>query len=545
MANPFSGTPDRSRWQSQAAVLVLVILTFFVYNQITDFDFINYDDPQYVTKNPKVMSGLVKSSIMTAFTSFHAANWHPLTWLSHMADVTLFGLNPAGHHLTNLLLHLLNTLMLYFLLYRMTGQRWPGMVVAALFAVHPLHVESVAWIAERKDVLCGFFFMGTLLSYQRYVKHPGMIGYIRTIALFAMALMAKPMAVTLPFVLLLLDFWPLSRLAPDTVPQKAAAISWKLILEKIPFFLLTVVSCTVTWFAQSHSGAVTALSRIPLDMRMANAAVSTVNYITKTIWPVDLAIFYPYPNTLAGWRVSLSTLVIIGTTLSVVWFARRLPYLAVGWFWFLGMLVPVIGIVQVGAQSMADRYTYLPLIGLFIMAAWGFGIRRETTWHRWTVRCTFVMVAVVMLSVAARTQVGRWKDTATLFRHAIAVTPPNAIAHQYLGFDLAGKDRFDEAKFHYRTAINIKPDYASAYNSLGVVLAIEGNLEEANASFSKALRIKPHHPEVHNNLGVVLERQHRLEDAIFHFREAVRTRPDYLVAHRNLARVQKSLRDSK
>ncbi|MGE5799469.1 MAG: glycosyltransferase family 39 protein, partial [Syntrophaceae bacterium] len=390
--------------------LVLALVTLAVFWQVRDHEFINLDDEQYVTQNPHVRAGLKAGGLAWAFTTTHASNWHPLTWLSHMLDSQLFGMNPAGHHLVNLLFHVANTLLLFLVLNRMTQALWQSAAVAFLFALHPLHVESVAMVAERKDVLSTFFLLLTLWAYFVYTRSPGIVRMIPVVAFFALGLLSKPMLVTLPFVLLLLDYWPLGRTAaPERTiphplptpgvespgkkkkqkkkqtgesppappvreePSAAAAIPWALVTEKIPLFVLTILSSIMTFHAQLTGGAMSSLDDIPLLKRLGNALISYASYIVKTVFPQGLAVFYPYPASLPAWQVLGSAALIGAITFFAVRFRKRIPYALVGWLWYLGTLVPVIGIVQVGMQSMADRYTYVPHIGLFIAVVWGVG----------------------------------------------------------------------------------------------------------------------------------------------------------------------------
>ncbi len=370
--------------------LFLIIASFMAFWQVTRCDFINYDDDKYLTDNSHVQDGLTVEGITWAFTTGYAANWHPLTWISHMVDVQLFGLQPGWHHLTNLLFHLASTLLLFLVLHRMTKALWQSAFVAALFALHPLHVQSVAWVAERKDVLSTFFWMLTMGTYASYVAKPGLKRYLTLLLCFALGLMAKPMLVTLPFVLLLLDYWPLQRLEQKRPPQEGLSKDksttspvripvqpvghWPLIrpllIEKIPLFALAALSSIVTYLVQHHGGAVQSLETFPPGVRMANAFVSYITYMVKMLWPTNLAVFYPYPTSWPLWQVLGSAALLITITVLVIRGAKKRPYAAVGWFWYVGTLVPVIGVVQVGRQALADRYTYIPLVGLFIIVAW-------------------------------------------------------------------------------------------------------------------------------------------------------------------------------
>ena len=530
----FSG---KARW----VCLALIAANLIVYASVGHHDFVNYDDGDYVSENPLVARGLTWHGVSWAFTTGYSSNWHPLTWLSHMLDVQLFGLNPGPHHLTNLLFHIANTLLLFGLLHRMTGALGRSAFVAGLFAVHPLHVESVAWVAERKDVLSTLFGMLTLWSYVGYVRQPRLGRYLVVLLLFALGLMAKPMLVTLPFVLLLLDFWPLGRVALGPIAagrwapsrdQWATAVH--LVWEKLPLLALTVASSIVTFVVQRRGGSVMGLDAIPLNLRAANALVSYVAYIGEMLWPARLAVFYPYARSLPGWWVAGAFLGLIGVSVAVIWAGLRHPYLPVGWFWYLGTLVPVIGLVQVGSQPMADRYTYVPLIGLFILVAWGV----PDLLVRWPLRSIAVPAAAGLVisgcAITAWAQLQYWESGTALWAHALEVTTGNYLAHNNLGNALARQGRFDEAIVQFSEALRIKPDYSFAHNNLGNALARQGRVSEAIEHYSEALRIEPGYAEAHNNLGIVLADQGKLDEAIAHYSEALRTKPDYADAHNNL-----------
>jgi protein O-mannosyl-transferase len=531
--SPFSG---RARWVS----LALIAANLIVYASVWHHDFVNYDDDQYVTSNPVVLRGLTWHGVSWAFTTGYAVNWHPLTWLSHMLDVQLYGLDPGPHHLTNLLFHIANTLLLLGLLHRMTGALGRSAFVAALFAVHPLHVESVAWVAERKDVLSTLFWILTLWAYVEYVRRPNLYRYGAVLLFFALGLMAKPMLVTLPFVLLLLDFWPLGRMRMRLNPAGGWAFSgggWDavmdLVWEKLPLLALAVAASIVTLIVHRQGGAVISLSATPLKLRVANALVSYVVYIGKMLWPVHLAVLYPYAQSIPGWWVAGALLTLVGISVAVIWAGARHPYLPIGWLWYLGTLVPVIGLIQVGDQAMADRYTYVPLIGLFIVVAWGI----PDLLAHWPLQRIALPVAaglvILACAIAARSQLQYWKDSTTLWTRALAVTTGNNIAHNNLAIVLADQGKLDEAIAHYSEALRIKPDYATARNNLGLALADEGKLDEAIAHYSEALRIKPDYADALNNWGAALAAEGKLDEAIAHYSEALRIKPDYAGAHNN------------
>jgi len=527
--------------------MFLIVATASVYGKVLSNDFVYYDDNVYVTENYHVQAGLSAEGLVWAFTSFHASNWHPLTWLSHMVDCELYGVKPKGHHLTNLLFHIVNSLLLFLLLSRVTGTLWRSAFVAALFALHPLHVESVAWIAERKDVMSTLFLMLTMLAYVRYVERPGLVRYVLVLLSFALGLMAKPMLVTLPFVLLLMDYWPLRRFrfqesGDDSKPKRDESPNTgfqgfpihRLALEKVPLLVVSAASSVVTFLAQQSGGSVVALVSFPLKARVANALVSYAGYIGKMILPHKLAVLYPHPEAVPTWKTIGACVLLLCLSGLAIRAGRRRPYLPVGWLWFLGTLVPVIGLVQVGSQAMADRYTYVPLIGLFIIVAWGV----PDLLKGWSCRRIVLTVSTGMLLLGfmlyTPTQVSNWKNSTALFKHALHVNPNNYVAHNNLGNALAEQGKLDRAISHYSKALRIKPDYAKAHNNLGSALAKQGKLEEAIYYLAQALRVRPDYLEAHYNLGSALARQGKLHEAIGHFSEALRIRPDYADARRNL-----------
>lgn len=523
-------------------ILILTALagaTLAVYWQVQYHGFINYDDPLYVTDNPMVRNGLSWEGLLWAFRSTQVSNWHPLTWLSHMLDVEIFGKNPAGHHLTSLFFHLANTLLLFLVLKEMTAASWRSALVAAMFALHPLHVESVAWVAERKDVLSAFFWFLTLAVYADYAKRPAKAKYCALLFCYILGLMAKPMLVTLPFVLLLLDVWPLKRL------PEAAGAEWRpdwpairpLLKEKGPLFLCSLLSCLITFYAQSSGGAVGSLKIVPVSVRISNAFISYVEYLDKTIWPRDLAVFYPYSNTVFLSKALGAALIVLVVSLFALHAWRRIPYLFVGWFWYLGTLVPVIGLVQVGLQSSADRYTYLPLIGILLILVWGAAaITGRMTHRRIMVPAAFLLL-LGHWAFTSWHQVSYWKNSITLFEHAISVTRDNAIAHINLGEALTKAGENDEAMRHYRETLRINPSSAAAINNLGVLLRQRGDSTEATRHFQRALGIDPFFSEAHVNLGAQFAKEGSAEsraEAIRHFEEALKSDPLSYNAHYNL-----------
>ena len=528
--------------------LCLVVAIIVTYIPVIHSDFVGYDDELYVTKNKQVQEGFTSESLKWAFTTFHSANWHPLTWLSHMLDCDLYGLNPAGHHWTQVEFHIVNTVLLFFILFRMTGALFKSAFVAALFALHPLHVESVAWVSERKDLLSTFFGLMMILAYHRYVKASGSKNYLLIVIFLSLGLMAKPMLVTFPFVLFLLDFWPLERFQykkneNDDLPKPESTIYYglkglmRLILEKIPLFIPVVISSILTFLAQKSEGAVKTLGALSLKTRIANALVSYVSYVSKAIWPSKLAVFYPHPgNALSGWTIIGAALLISAAILLSIRSFKKYPYIVVGLFWYLGTLVPVIGLVQVGGQAMADRYTYIPLIGLFIIVAWGV----SDLFKKWQHKKNFlgVSIMIILSSLAWKTfhQLGYWKNGIVLFENAVSVTENNYLAHNNLGTAYGPVD-LDKAIYHYKAALKIKPDYVTAFFNLGIVMEKKGKTDEAIANYLEALRINPNYLEVYNNLGVVLFKKGDYEGAALYFNKALKINPQKTDARNNIANV--------
>ncbi len=457
--------------------LTLAALIAIVFGQTIDHDFVQYDDPIYVTENPVVQKGLTLQGIGWAFVHGADANyWTPITWLSHMLDVQLFGPRPGMHHLTSVVLHAINAILLYLVLLNLTSARWPSAFVAAMFAIHPLHVESVAWIAERKDTLSTMFFLLAIAAYACYARRPSMARYLLVLLLYLLGLMSKPMVMTLPGVLLLLDYWPLKR-----------AIRWHLLLEKIPFAVLAIACAAVTYVAQKHAGAVRTLGQFPIPFRIANAIVSYARYIGKTIWPSHLTVFYPPPE---HWPIAsvIGCLVLLLTiTILALRTARSRPYLIVGWLWFLGTLLPVIGLIQVGRQAMADRYSYVPHIGLFIMIAF---LAAEVIKSP-PVLSTIAAAVVLLACIRSSDQVEHWRNTETLFTHALQVTQDNDVAHNQIGNVLFHQHKYDEAETHYRQAIRIDDDYALAHQNLGHLLMRRQAFDEAIVQYRRALELDP------------------------------------------------------
>jgi tetratricopeptide (TPR) repeat protein len=530
-------TPIRPQVLISLALTVAIVV---VYWQVRHFDFIYvYDDLEYVIENRHVHRGISVEGIAWALRTFHSANYHPLTWLSHMLDAQLYGVDPGQHHLTNVLFHIANTLLLFVLFYRMTGFAWRSGFVAALFALHPLHVESVAMIAERKDVLCTFFWMLTLLSYTTYTAQQKAGWYFVTLAGFVLGLLAKPMAVTLPFVLLLLDFWPLDRFktpAGGVVkgPQLRSTVI-RLILEKTPFFVLSAIASWVTFLAQLSKGAVAAPEVYPLAQRVTNAAVSYGSYLGKTFWPYPLAVFYPYRTTIAPWQFIAALLLIAAVTALVLIGFRKHPFLIVGWLWYLGTLVPVIGLVQVGDQAMADRYTYIPLIGIFILIAWGGAEILKNRRYKAFVCTAASAVIFPILMVLTWVQISTWSDGITLFRHAAGIFEGSWVIHNNLGAALHRKGENTAAIQQFKMALDISPGNADAHYNLAVFFGSQGKTAQAVAHYRKTLRMKPDHVEALNNLGGELIVRGDTADGIKYCQRALEIDPQYANAHSNIA----------
>lgn len=543
--------------------LLLVVITLIVYLPVKDNDFINFDDTMYVTHNLRVQRGLNWDNFVWAFKSLGvASNWHPLTWLSHMADCQLYGLNTTGHHFMSLTLHAINVVLLFLLIQALTGSIWRSAFVAALFAVHPLNVESVAWIAERKNVLSTMFWLLTTWAYLKYVRQPTLRRYVYVLLFFSLGLMAKPMLVTLPFVLLLLDYWPLSRFrAPATVSGRAATHSedpfsdqlitvsveripsfwhrlFQLTAEKIPLFVISAASSVVTVLAQRDGGALVGAEVISLKVRLANALLAYIEYLSKTLWPVKLSIFYPHQLSMPEInRVLLAGAVLGGVTALVLWQAKRRGYFLVGWLWFLGTLVPVIGLVQVGGQAMADRYAYVPLIGVFIMLSWGTvelvsRLELRALWWSAAAICT-----VLALSIVTRHQVGYWHTSVTLFKHAIAVTDGNYLAYNNLGTSYSDVGMADKALEHYLEAVNIRPAFGLAHYNAALALTQKDQIEEAMPHYWQALQhptTKKNQSDTLNNLGVIMEKKGDNSEAINFYMEALHVDPDNTGATMNI-----------
>ncbi|MGA3284790.1 MAG: tetratricopeptide repeat protein [Verrucomicrobiota bacterium] len=546
----------RKHWLKGSVCVLLAIATLAAYAPVGKSQFISLDDMDYVMNNPPVQQGLSWSAVKWAFVSFHSSNWHPLTWLSHMLDCQLYGLNPTGPHLTNLALHVANTLLLFILLQQLTSRLWPSAFVALLFALHPMHVESVAWVSERKDVLSAFFFLLTLLCYAKAVTSgqpsprfgtagkwpvtqtetapapirsrvtcPPSLFYWLALMFFALGLMAKPMLVTLPCVLCLLDYWPLARFQLPLKRQPLAVLR-RLAVEKIPFFILTALSCWMTWLAQNSLGAVKPLAEFPLDDRLAHVPVAYGWYVLKLFWPSDLSVFYMLHTDYDSDTVAGASLLLLVMTLFAVWRARKQPYLLVGWLWFVGMLVPVVGLLQVGNQAYADRYTYLPYIGLFIIIAWGIPALLAKWLHRRAILLAAALLASAACGFLTVAQVRLWQNGQTLFERALALDPGNEEAWALLGLTSMNQGNADKAIACLRRATTINYMYYQAWHDLAGMLFLKGNYAEAQDAYEMALRYTRNKVEIYDNLGDLFMATGRYGDAIANFQSSLALAPD-------------------
>jgi tetratricopeptide (TPR) repeat protein len=529
-AIPVVAGPRFPAWQ---VAVLLALMTIVLYWPAMRCDFINLDDPDYVTENPHVQGGLTWEAAKWAFTNTEQASyWAPLTWLSHMLACQFFGLNPWGHHLINVLLHATNTALVFLVFQRMTRATWRSLMLAALFGWHPLRVESVAWVAERKDVLSTLFWMLTLLAYVKHVESSQVrdskskVWYGAALVMFVFGLMSKAMLVTLPCVLLLLDYWPLERFKPGSV--------WRLVREKIPFFALAAMMSVVTFVVQKQGGAVKAVEYLALGARVGNALISYCRYLEKIFWPTDLAVFYPHPGFWPLEQVLLAGVFLCGISVLLFMKRGRYPYLLMGWLWFVGTLVPVIGLVQVGGQAMADRFTYVPSLGVLIVTIWGaYELAKGRHYHLIAMSVSG-SAAIILCLALTRQQLGYWKDSETLFRHALKVTKNNYIAYNNVGDALLDKGQAEEAMSQFQEAIRLNPSFAEAHYNLGIVFFKKSQTGEAMSQFREAIRLKPDYAEAHNNLGTALLNRGQTDNAVSQFQETIRLKPDYAGAHFNL-----------
>ncbi|MBW1799851.1 MAG: tetratricopeptide repeat protein [Deltaproteobacteria bacterium] len=536
--------------------LFLTVATLFVYWGVQNHSFIHFDDFTFIANNDHIRGGLSLKNVIWAFTTTYPDYWHPLPWLSHMLDYQLYGLNPKGHHFNNLLFHIANTILIFLVLERMTGALWRSAFVAALFAFHPLNVQPVAWATARKDVLSTFFFMLTVLAYSYYVSHPNVKRYLLVFLSYTIGLMAKPMLVTLPFVLLLLDYWPLGRFRVvksgtdiksqthhSRSPGSLRYFFTNILLEKIPLIALAAVFSFSTLFAVQRIGGVK--HSFPLGLRLVTALDSYVCYMGKMIVPHGLSILYPHPGAPPGWRIAGSLLLLVVISFLAVKTLRRHGYFLVGWLWYLGTLVPVIGLVQVGAQKIADRFVYVPLIGLFIVIAWGVPNLTGNRYFRKVAIPFCAGMALLILMIWSYMELGHWKNSVTLFNRAINVTAHNYIMHNSLGIAYTEQKRLDEAITHFQHALTIHPEYAEAHTNMGIAWARKGNLVKAMAHYEEALKIKPDLPFAHRNMGLVLADLGRFKEALKHFRAVQKINPDDPRNHFFMGLVFASMGDGK
>ena len=528
--------------------LVAIILT--AYWQLPSHEFLSFDDNEYIIKNPHVHEGINWENIVWTFSKTDFGYWHPLTWMSHMLAFQLFGMNPSMHHLMNLFLHISSTLLLFFILKRMTGALWQSAFVAVVFALHPLNVESVAWISERKNVLSTFFWMLTILTYVCYTEQPNFIRYLLSIFVFVLGLMSKPMLVTLPFVLLLLDYWPLNRFTlfqpndnehgfrQSIYSGSRLTLDLRLVLEKIPFLFLSAVCIYLSNLSIQHPGVAISTASVPLKLRIANALVSYVGYIKKMVWPHNLAVYYPYPKIVPLWEVFVAVLFLTCVTFLAFRSITARPYFAIGWLWYIGTLVPGIGLVQAGLwPAMADRFTYVPLIGLFICMTWG---GAEIIGRLPYKKAAFIAIPAIIIPILlamTELQLRHWQNGVTLFTHELSVIPDNGLAHYELGNAFEQQGDLYNAIFHYSKALKINPNYAEAHNNLGYILAQQKHYKEAIGHYKEALRIKPGYSEACNNLGTAFLFQGNEKEAVYQYYKALKINPNYAGAYYNLGKV--------
>ncbi len=543
---------ERSPRPVLVACLALVVFVLLVYWQIRDYEFIVFDDDKYVTDNRHVKSGITWEGVKWAFSLKHKhdkMHWHPLTWLSHMLDCDLYGLNAGMHHNGNMILHALNSFLLFLGLYYMTGGFWKSFFVASIFAVHPINVDSVAWISARKNILSTFFWMLGILIYTRYTKQPGIYNYILFFVIFIAGLMAKTMLVTLPFVLLLFDFWPLKRIDLKSIGLKSyetgggsdtsgitGVTVFHAVVEKIPMFVISVFFVLLNSSVMKQYGTIVSTETISMTLRFENAVVSYICYLWKLFWPANLAVYYPYPDSIPLWHSGGAFGLLIGMTFIMVSLYKKMPYLPAGWFLYLGTMFPVIGFMQIGLwPAMADRWAYIPFIGIYVIIAWGGEeILRKLNFSK-TAVVTFSSAVIILLGTAAWWQAGFWKDSVTLFEHSLAVAEDNCQSRTNLGMGFVNKQKMADAEAQFKEAIRLCPDFDYAHNNLGNLLSRRGDIEGAVKHFSEAIRLNPGYKEAYNNLAVALVRLGRSDDAINHYRTALIIDPEYKEAHNNLA----------
>lgn len=538
---------SHTRYPSKLLIYLCLFGAIFVaYGQVTNFEFVGFDDELYVTGNPQIKNGLNVENIVWAFFFHGFSYWQPLTWLSHMLDCQLFGTMSGWHHLSNLIFHILNTLLLFYIISKMTGTIWRSAFIAALFALHPLNVESVAWVAERKNVLSTFFWMLTLLAYARYVDRPKIDRYLIVIVLFVLGLMAKPIVSFLPFVLLLIDYWPLGRMqwsrsenyGPEAVPIVKSgyqgSVVLRLVLEKTPFFVLSAISIYLSTLSVQNLGVVVSTEAVPMAVRIANALYSYIRYLAKIIWPQNLAVFYPYPNSLPLWQTLFSGLLLVVISAAVYLKVRRHPYLAVGWLWYLITLLPVSGLIQAGLwPAMADRFAYVPSIGIFIIISWGLPAALSKHCKRNLVLSVLSGAVLFCFLICTALQTRHWKDEIALFQHALKVTDNNWPAHNNLGVAFYERGEFNKAALQFKEVLKIKPNHIGSRNNLANILFDNGKFKEAALQLKEALRIKPNDADIYNNLAIVLASQGKFDESVPFFEKALVIKPENDSAHYN------------
>ena len=526
---------DKKTNYAYLVVIFLIFSSYITYARIIGNDFINFDDNSYITENSHIQSGINVKNIKWVFTAVVASNWHPLTLLSHMMDCSLFGANASGHHLVSLLLHIGAVIFLFLFLYKTTNNIWPAAFAATFFAIHPLRVESVAWVAERKDVLSMFFGMACLYAYAFYAESSKLSKYILCLILFVLTLMSKPMLVTLPFILLLLDYWPLGRWEKSlSAPVESRyQLAGRLVWEKTPFFLLTIASSMVTFWAQNKGGSVVSLELLPFLKRLNNAIVSYIAYLEKTIWPVNLAVIYPYDLSLLLWKVLISGIMLTVITLAVLYYIKKLPFLFTGWFWYVGTLIPVIGLVQVGEQAMTDRYTYLPSIGIAIMLSWSIPLLFPRKDISQKIIFLAGLVVLVILSVLTWRQCGYWRNSIELFTHTLQVTKNNYKANRQLGYAYGAIGQYQQAIDNFSEVIRLKPNYYMPYSGRGIAYIYLGQYKRAIEDFNKAISLQPIYTNAYNYRGKAYSDLGQYQQAIEDYSNAIRLKPNYAEAYNN------------
>lgn len=538
-------TTGPSRFIACAGGIVLIAL---VYWQLLSHEFINFDDNLYITENAVVKNGLTIEGISWAFTNINFLCWQPVTWLSHMLDSEIFSQYAGGHHLISMLIHILNCMILFMLLWEITFEFWKSLLVAAFLGLHPVSVESVAWAAERKNVLSTFFWLLTLYTYYLYVKKPAVIRYAASLFSLILALMTKPMAVTIPFTLLIFDFWPIQRInnKSSTINFTAKTkkrerrdvvkkTAWVLILEKLPFFIILVGYLLFFSVFIQKVGGVYGTDRIPIFLRIENSLVVYVKYLTHVFWPLNLSVYYPYPEFIPFWQVMGAGVIILGISIFFITKSKTFPYMISGWFWYLGTLFPVIGLIQSGLwPEMADRWAYVPLIGIYIILAWGIidlanRFRMDKLYH-----FCITTGLMIILSIAAYQQTGYWKNSVTIFKRAVNVTDNNYIAHDNLGLGLVGQGKTDLAHYHFSEALRIRPDYPKGHQNVGVYYLLKGETDRAILHFKKSLKNNPTPERIFNNLGRAFLQKGNINQAIEQFNLALIVKPGYISAKNNL-----------